>query len=56
MRLILIPALLLAALPALAQPPAPPQDARQLVDMPDLPRSLTPRQKELFEELRSTGT
>jgi hypothetical protein len=40
MRLILIPALLLAALPALAQPPAPPQDARQLVDMPDLPRSL----------------
>lgn len=40
MRPILIPVLLLAALPALAQPPAPPQDARQLVDMPDLPRSL----------------
>jgi cytochrome c556 len=40
MRHILIPILLLAALPALAQPPAPPQDARQLVTMPDLPRSL----------------
>lgn len=40
MRHILIPVLLLAALPALAQPPAPPQDARQLVNMPDLPRSL----------------
>lgn len=40
MRYILIPALLLAALPALAQPPAPPQDVRQLVNMPDLPRSL----------------
>ncbi len=40
MRHILIPVLLLAALPALAQPPAPPQDYRQLVDMPDLPRSL----------------
>ena len=33
-------AMLLTALPALAQPPAPPQDARQLVDMPDLPRAL----------------
>lgn len=40
MRYILMPALLLATLPALAQPPAPPQDARQLVNMPDLPRSL----------------
>lgn len=33
-------ALSLTILPALAQPPAPPQDARQLVNMPDLPRSL----------------
>lgn len=32
--------LLLAASPALAQPPVPPQDHRQLVNMPDLPRSL----------------
>ncbi|MFA5241235.1 MAG: cytochrome c [Sulfuricella sp.] len=41
MRHLLLPfALLLAALPAQAQPPAPPQDTRQLVDMPDLPRSL----------------
>jgi hypothetical protein len=32
--------LLLAASPALAQAPAPPQDHRQLVNMPDLPRSL----------------
>lgn len=40
MRYILISALLLATLPALAQSPAPPQDARQLVSMPELPRSL----------------
>lgn len=40
MRPILIPVLLLAALPALAQTPAPPQDTRQLVTMPDLPRNL----------------
>lgn len=33
-------AVLLAAPPALAQPPAPPQDARLLVNMPDLPRAL----------------
>lgn len=32
--------LLLPAALAQAQPPAPPQDTRQLVDMPDLPRSL----------------
>lgn len=40
MRYILISALLLTALPAQAEPPAPPQDVRQLVNMPDLPRSL----------------
>lgn len=32
--------LFLSASIAQAQPPAPPQDFRQLVDMPDLPRSL----------------
>ncbi len=37
---ILILSLLLPATLAQAQPPAPPQDQRQLVDMPDLPRSL----------------
>lgn len=45
MRRTLIPlALLLASQPALAQqpaqPPAPPQDHRQLVAMPELPRAL----------------
>jgi hypothetical protein len=41
MRHLLLPfVLLLAALPAQAQPPAPPQDTRQLVNMPDLPRTL----------------
>ena len=41
MRHLLLPfALLLAPLPAQAQPPALPQDTRQLVNMPDLPRSL----------------
>lgn len=40
MRQILIFTLFMTILPAQAQPPAPPQDHRQLVNMPDLPRSL----------------
>ena len=39
-HMMLILALLLPATLAQAQPPAPPQDLRQRVDMPDLPRSL----------------
>lgn len=39
-HMMLILALLLPATLSRAQPPAPPQDARQLVNMPDLPRSL----------------
>lgn len=37
---ILILSLLLPAAPALAAPPAPPPDARLLVNMPEMPRSL----------------
>lgn len=39
-HMMLILALLLPATLAQAQAPAPPQDHRQLVEMPDLPRSL----------------
>lgn len=42
MRHLLLPLtlLLMSALPAQAQPPAPPQDVRQLVEMPELALSL----------------
>ncbi|PWB54043.1 MAG: cytochrome C [Nitrosomonadales bacterium] len=39
-HMMLVLSLLLPATLAQAQPPAPPQDTRQLVSMPDLPRSL----------------